>query len=125
LEDKLHYLRYCQTKQKYTSPSTRKRRSSVFAPNPPALQLSREYADYSKTHGQSLKALQEEEEKLSPNEEVVANLMKKTFFIRRRSILKCKAPISVANLLKIYPSLRNCNQVSVHTEMFNIIDLHH
>ena len=56
--------------------------------------------------------LQEEEEKVHPNEEVVMDLMKKTFYIRRRNILK--AMTSVTNLLKIYPSLRNHSQVSTN-----------
>ena len=54
--------------------------------------------------------LQEEEEKLNPNREVVMDLMRKTFFIRRQNILR--APVSVTKLLRIYPSLRNHDQVS-------------
>lgn len=89
----------------------RKKKLSFFAPQSPVLRKASNNCNNDlKAHKRNLMILQEEEEKLNPNKEVVMDLMKKTFFIRRQNILK--APASVPNLLKIYPSLRNCDQVS-------------
>jgi len=112
------------TKKERESETPRKKRLSFFALKSPDLRPSSDYDDDPRTHEYNLKALQREEEKQNPNKEVVMDLMKKTFFIRRQNILKLKAPISVANLLKIYPSLRNYNQVSTYAgTIINIMNL--
>ena len=113
LEDKLSYLRCSKTRQIYKAPASRKRGSFVFTPRPPELQPPADYDDSSATYEMNLRMLQVEEKKPNPNRETVMNLMEKTFFIRRQTILK--APTSVSRLLETFPSLRNHIQVSMYT----------
>lgn len=116
LEDKVAYLRHRGTRgRRNKGQPYNKRRSSVYAPDPPALPRYAGYDDNSAAYGRNLKMLQEEEKKPTPDKEVVMDLMKKTFFIRRQNILKIKTP--VASLLKMFPSLRNEIQVSLHAEI--------
>ena len=99
---------------------TRKIKVSRFTLKPPVLHLCDGCDTDPKVHERNLKALQNEEKKLNPNKAVIMGLMKKTFYIRRWNILK--TPTTVSNILKIYPSLRNCDQVScVH--ICNIINI--
>ena len=111
MKNKLSYLRTkanTPRRQRNEWEPPRKKRLSVFAPKSPMLHAS--CNNDPSTHRSNVMLLQEEEEKLNPNREVVMDLMRKTFFIRRQSIVK--APASVTKLLKIYPSLRNYDQVS-------------
>ena len=113
LKSKLGYLRtkaHGTVKQRNDWDPPRKKKLSFFAPRFPMLYLHDVCNNDPSTHKRNLVALQEEEEKLHPNEEVVMDLMEKTFFIRRQNILKASIPVT--DLLKIYPSLRNYNQVS-------------
>lgn len=112
LEDKLTYLRNCKTRQMYKPPASRKRNSFVFTPRPPELRPPADYDDSSATYEMNLRMLQVEERKPNPNREMVMSLMEKTFFIRRRNILK--ALTSVSSLLETFPSLRNYIQVSTY-----------
>lgn len=118
LKSKLSYLRaktYATVRQRNDWESPRKKRLSFFVPKFPVLHPYDGYNKDPSTHERNLMLLQEEEEKLHPNREVMMDIMKKTFYIRRQNILK--ASVSVSNLLKIYPLLRNYNEV-VH--MFSI-----
>lgn len=118
LEDKLTYLRSCKTKLKNKCQTYRKRKSFIFTPRPPVLQPPVHYDNSLATFEMNLMILQGEEKKPNPNREMVMDLMEKTFFIRRQNILKTTT--SVASLLKMFPSLRNHIQVSVHAHMNNI-----
>lgn len=111
LKNKLNYLRKRGSRtsqQKNGCQTPKKRKLSSFTPNPPVLQQSN--ADSSAEYEANLKTLQKEGEKHNPNKMLVMDLMKKTFYMRRQSILK--GPTSVASLLKIFPFLRNYDQVS-------------
>lgn len=61
------------------------------------------------SHTRHIKMLQMEERKLSPDKNIVADLMKRSFYYRRIEI--CEEPQLVQQLLKIYPSLKRCDQV--------------
>ena len=119
----MSYLRakaHATRKQRDDQKPPRKKKLSIFAPKFPALHQYDNYNNETSAHERNLIALQEEEEKLHPNEDIVTDLMKNTFFIRRQNILK--ASTSVTNLLRIYPSLRNYNQVSItHTYVTNYL----
>ena len=109
----MSYLRskaHATRKQRNNQKPPRKKKLSIFVPKFPMLHQYDNFNNESSAHERNVRALQEEEEKLHPNEDIVTNLMKNTFFIRRQNILK--ASISVTNLLRIYPSLRKYNQVS-------------
>ena len=115
LKNKLSYLRakaYGTVRQRNDWESPRKKKLPFFVPKFPVLHLHDGCNKDPRTHERNLMLLQEEEEKLHPNREVVMDIMKKTFYVRRQNILK--ASTSVSNLLKIYPSLRNYDQVSAY-----------
>ena len=114
LKDKLIYLRSIKTRKRNQSQSTgRKYSFPVYCPNPPALPRSPGHDNSLAMYARNVKALQEEEAKPSPNKEVVMDLMKKTFFIRRNNAVKASTP--VVTVLKIFPSLKNYSQVSVYS----------
>ena len=61
------------------------------------------------SHDRHVKLMQLEERKVSPDLNILADLMKRTFSIRRTEIID--EPQPVHQLLKAYPSLRRSNQV--------------
>ena len=61
------------------------------------------------SHDRHVKLMQLEERKVSPDLNILADLMKRTFSIRRTEIID--EPQPVYQLLKVYPSLRRYNQV--------------
>ena len=61
------------------------------------------------SHDRHVKLLQMEERKVSPDMNIVADLMKRTFLIRRTGIMD--EPQPVYQLLKVYPFLRKYDQV--------------
>lgn len=63
------------------------------------------------SHSRHIKMLQLEERKVSPDKNVVADLMKRTFHFRRSEILE--QPQLVQELIKTYPSLKRCDQVHI------------
>ena len=78
-------------------------------PRPPALTasvLGEDKASF-KIHMSSLK---KEHARITPRPHVMADLMKKTFHVRRQEIMT--SPTTVTNLLKAYPSLKKYDIVS-------------
>lgn len=61
------------------------------------------------SHDRHVKVLSLEFKKGKPNKHAVAELMKRTFSVRRQRILT--APLSMESLLKTYPPLKQYNQV--------------
>ena len=61
------------------------------------------------SHDRHVKLIQLEERKVSPNLNVLADLMMRTFSIRRIGIVDEPQPVN--QLLKVYPSLRRYDQV--------------
>jgi len=57
-----------------------------------------------------LQVLKHEQGKVSPDRNVINSLMTKTFAIRRQRILNEHQPVK--QLLKDYPSLKRCDQVT-------------
>ena len=55
------------------------------------------------------KMLLSEEKKINPNKQTISILMERTFAFRRKDLTDCAYPI--AEILKIYPSLRRIDQV--------------
>ena len=74
------------------------------------------------SHDRHVKLLQMEEKKLSPDLNIVADLMKRTFSIRRAGILD--EPQPVYQLLKVYPSLRRYDQVIQLNYMGHLIAMY-
>ena len=112
----MNYLRSLERKKKNKVPTTqRKKNIPVYSPDSPALLRNPSYDDNLVAYERNVEALQEEEANLSPKKEVVMDLMKKTFFIRRKNVLIGQT--SVVSLLQIFPSLKNHSQVSVHSRV--------
>ena len=75
------------------------------------------------SHLMHVKKLLLEERRVSPDKNTVGDLMRRTFHFRRCEILK--QPQLVQELLKIYPSLKRCDQVrttfTLQSHMFHKI----
>ena len=76
-------------------------------PVPPVLPKSEDDASYTR----HLKRLQLEGKRQSPDKHVVATLMDVTYPLRRHEILE--KPKRIAEVLKVYPPLKNIKQVSI------------
>ena len=89
-------------------------------PVPPVLPKSEDDASYTR----HLKRLQLEGKKPSPDKHVVTTLMDVTYPLRRHEILE--KPKRIAEMLKIYPPLKNIEQVHIYTmcKKINIYDIH-
>jgi len=68
------------------------------------------------SHSRHVKMLQSEERKVSPDKNVVADLMSRTFYFRRSEILE--QPQLVQELLKTYPSMKRYDQVHIFNNTF-------
>jgi len=64
------------------------------------------------SHMRHIKVLQMEERKVSPDKNVISDLMKRTFHYGRQEIIE--EPKMVQQLIKVYPSLKRSNQVCTH-----------
>ena len=74
------------------------------------------------SHMRHLKMLQLEERKVSPDRNVISDLMKRTFHYRRLEIIE--EPKMVQQLTKVYPSLKRCNQVCMWRILFMYYSMH-
>lgn len=78
-------------------------------PTPPLLVQNNDQEDMV-AHERNVALLQQQTKKVTPNEHIITELMKKTFCVRRKIILEI--PCRVSELLKTYPCLKSENQVS-------------
>ena len=95
-------------------PSTEKsmaaKKPTYQMPNVPSLPLLSDGEDEA-SHDRHVKVLSLEFKKAKPNKHAVAELMKRTFTVRRQRILTTPGPVSMESLLKTYPPFRQYNQV--------------
>lgn len=121
LKNKLNYLRFKAhgtiRPRNDCLPPIRKKRLTTFSPKPLVLlPMSDDCGNGPSEHERDLMVLQEEEGKMNPNNEVVMDLMRKTYSSRRQNILS--VPTSLTDLLKIYPSLKDYYQVGAINYMY-------
>lgn len=74
------------------------------------------------SHDRHVKLMQLEERKVSPDVNILADLMKRTFPIRRAEIIDEPQPVN--ELLKVYPSLRRCDQVIQSINAFTAVTIY-
>ena len=118
LRDKMKYLRNAKPRPRVKHDLTVDEESlpvkkKPFKPQYPSYSMSPEQsapaAEDEASHLKHVKKLQLEERKVSPDRNVVADLMNRTFHLRRCEILK--QPQLIQQLLKTYPSMKRCDQV--------------
>ena len=116
LKDKMKYLRN-------SKPRIKSENSNEMS-EPPAKKIKKEFTQIphipaaphipkgedEASYLRHLKVLQQEEKKMSPNKQVIADLMTRTFPFRRKEILE--EPSSMDQLLKKFPSLKRTEQVT-------------
>lgn len=95
--------------------ATAKTVAKLQMPHIPALPLIADGEDEA-SHDRHVKVLSLEYKKAKPNKHSVADLMKRTFAVRRQRILN--AAVSMESLLKTYPPLREYNQVCMYLTSF-------
>ena len=88
-------------------PAAKKPKISSCLPVPPVLPKSEDDASYTR----HLKRLQLEGKKPSPDNCVIATLMDVTYPLRGHEILE--KPKWIAEILKVYPPLKNIEQVCI------------
>ena len=123
LRDKMKYLRNAKPRRKATKSSeeaptlTKKPRphypthqQDVATHHQPAIEPP--VGENNASHMRHLKMLQLEERKVSPDRNVISDLMKRTFHYRRLEIIE--EPKMVQQLIKVHPSLKRCNQVCTY-----------